>query len=126
MLDPDAPTFEVRVEEADDGPVIVTRGDLDLAAYDALRRCIESCITCRPCVVLDVAEVTFMDSTGLNALLWARRRLGDRPGAVVLRNPSTAVMRVLEISGLTDTITIETTSDPSPDASCAMKRGDEP
>jgi anti-anti-sigma factor len=60
--------------------------------------------------------VTFMGSTGLNALLWAHRRLGDRPGAVVLRNPSTAVVRVLEIAGLTDTFTIDTTSDPSPDS----------
>lgn len=106
MVDPDAPTFDVRVVEADDGPMIVARGDLDLAAHDTLRRCIESCSARRPCVVLDVAEVTFMDSTGLNALVWAHRRLGDRPGAVILRNPSRAVVRVLEIAGLTDTIAL--------------------
>jgi anti-anti-sigma factor len=116
MLDPEAPTFDVRVVEADDGPVIVARGDLDLAAYNTLRRCIESCCAQHPCVVLDVSEVTFMDSTAINALIWAHRCLGNRPGAVVLRNPSRAVVRVIEIAGLDGTIAIETTPGQSPNS----------
>jgi stage II sporulation protein AA (anti-sigma F factor antagonist) len=115
MLDPDAAAFDVRLVETDDGPLIVARGDLDLGAYDALRRCIEACCATQRHIVMDVAEVTFMDSTGLNALLWAHRRLGDRPGAVVLRNPSPAVVRVIELAGLTDTIAIESTPQPPPD-----------
>lgn len=115
MPDPDAPTFEVRVVEADGGTVIVARGEIDLTAHEPLRRCIESCSADRRHVVLDVAEVTFIDSTGLNMLVLAHRRLGHRPGAVVLRNPSPAVVRVLEIAGLTGTIAIETTPGPPPD-----------
>jgi stage II sporulation protein AA (anti-sigma F factor antagonist) len=115
MLDPDAPAFDVRVVDADDRPVIVARGEIDLAAYDVLRRCIESCCVNREHVVLDVAEVTFMDSTGINALMWAHQRLGERPGAVVLRNPGPPVVRVLEVAGLTGAIAIETTPDASLD-----------
>jgi anti-anti-sigma factor len=115
MLDPDAPSFDVRVVETDEGPVIVARGELDLSAHDTLRRCIESCSAIGERLVLDVAEVTFVDSTGLNLLVWAHRRLGDRPGAIVLRNPSPPVVRVIEIAGLYDTFAIETTPDASLD-----------
>jgi anti-anti-sigma factor len=115
MLDSDAPAFDVRIVETDEGAVIVACGEIDLTACDELQRCIETCCATRPHVVLDLAEVTFMDSTGLNALIWAHRRLGHRPGAVVLRNPSPAVVRVLEIAGLIDMFSIERTPDPSSD-----------
>jgi anti-anti-sigma factor len=114
MLDSDAPAFDVRLVETDDGAVIVASGEIDLTACDALRRCIEGCCATHQRVVMDLAGVTFIDSTGLNALIWAHRLLGHRPGAVVLRNPGPAVVRVLEIAGLADTFTIERTPDPTP------------
>jgi anti-anti-sigma factor len=51
-------------------------------------------------VVLDLAEVTFMDSTGLTALMDARTE-SDRDGwDFSVRRPSAAVRRVVELAGL--------------------------
>jgi anti-anti-sigma factor len=51
-------------------------------------------------VVLDLAEVTFIDSTGLSTLMDARGE-SDRNGwDFSVRHPSAAVRRVVELAGL--------------------------
>ena len=52
-------------------------------------------------VVVDLADLTFMDSSGLAALVLARSRVvaGGR-GELVLTRPTGIVRRVLEIVGL--------------------------
>jgi anti-anti-sigma factor len=51
-------------------------------------------------VVLDLAEVTFIDSTGLSALMDACCE-SDRNGwEFSVRHPSAAVRRVVELAGL--------------------------
>jgi anti-anti-sigma factor len=59
-------------------------------------------------LIVDLAELTFMDSTGIHAILQATERL-EPGGSVVLRSPRPEVMRVLEIAGLGDLprVTIE-------------------
>jgi anti-anti-sigma factor len=56
-------------------------------------------------VTLDLAEVTFIDSTGLSALMDAHfesRRNGWEFG---VRNPSAAVRRVVELAGMSEVLT---------------------
>jgi anti-anti-sigma factor len=56
--------------------------------------------------ILDLREVTFIDSTGLRTLLGAtRERGGDEP--LVLRTPSPAVRRLIELAALTEQLAIE-------------------
>lgn len=45
-------------------------------------------------LVLDLSDVTFMDSMGVRALVLVSRK---RWGGLVLRNPQDAVVRVLEL-----------------------------
>ena len=85
-----APALGVRT----DTTTIWIEGDVDLstgesfadAAADALR-------TTR---ALDLAGVTFMDSTGLNALLLVARTANGTP--LVIRNPSPFVRRLLDLT----------------------------
>jgi anti-sigma B factor antagonist len=82
--------------EADSEGVIWLSGEIDLATADAfsddaLR------LDGQRSLVLDVSRVTFLDSSGLRAIL----ALGDRvPTGVVLRNPPPVVRRVLAITGV--------------------------
>jgi anti-sigma B factor antagonist len=94
--------FGLTIEELDAGAVrIALQGELDLAhAYtfdEELRRVEES----RPtCVVLDLRELTFLDSCGLARLLAARRRarkLGHR--LVLVRGPA-AIQRLFALSAV--------------------------
>jgi anti-anti-sigma factor len=72
-------------------------GELDMATADDLSQLLKvAVLECRP-VVLDFSEVSFMDSSGLRALLEAAG-LTDGDGSVVVLNPSAQVRRVLDIS----------------------------
>lgn len=50
--------------------------------------------------VLDLAGVSFIDSSGLRVLVEGHQARVDRGARLVLRAPSAAVQRLLEISGL--------------------------
>jgi len=57
-------------------------------------------------IVIDMTEVTFMDSSGLRVLLDVHQRAADASRGLVLLRPSDSVMRLLVISGLGDHFTI--------------------
>ena len=50
--------------------------------------------------VIELSEVTFIDSSGLRALVEAHQRRLEAGSSLTLRSPSAAVQRLLEISGL--------------------------
>lgn len=50
-------------------------------------------------LVLDLADLTFVDSAGLGALLATRDRTQDLGIEMSLRNPSAPVRRILDLSG---------------------------
>lgn len=51
-------------------------------------------------VILDITEVPFIDSTGLQALLHLKREVAREQGALVLLGACEEVMRVLQITGV--------------------------
>jgi anti-anti-sigma factor len=53
-------------------------------------------------LTLDLAEVSFLDSSGLGTLIELAGLAADRGCSFALRNPSRRVLRVLELTGLTD------------------------
>ena len=53
-----------------------------------------------PVEVVDVAGVTFIDSSGLRVIVEAHQSRIAAGSRLVLRSPSAAVQRLLEISGL--------------------------
>jgi anti-sigma B factor antagonist len=58
-------------------------------------------------LVIDCAELTFIDSSGLGALITANRAASLQFGSVTIRNPSAMVLRLLEITGLDSRLVIE-------------------
>ncbi len=58
-------------------------------------------------VVLHLAELSFIDSSGLRVVISAHRQLDEKGGRLVLRSPSDTVRRLLEITGLLDHIEID-------------------
>jgi anti-sigma B factor antagonist len=64
-------------------------------------------------VLLDLAGVTFMDSTGIGVLLGTERRVTLEGGRLIICRPSGPVMRVLDVLGVTRFLNI-VPSAPSP------------
>ncbi|MGI8617187.1 MAG: STAS domain-containing protein [Actinomycetota bacterium] len=72
-------------------------GELDMATADDLSQLLKvAVLECRP-LVLDFSGVSFMDSSGLRALLEAAGQT-EEGGSVIVLNPSSQVRRVLDIS----------------------------
>lgn len=57
------------------------------------------------CLVVDLADVSFMDSSGLRVLVVARNALDDRGAEMVIAGDNDQLRRLFEISGLTGAFT---------------------
>jgi anti-anti-sigma factor len=68
-----------------DRGVYFVSGDLDLGSAEQFRHGMEPALDSRGEVVIDLSEVTFMDSFGLRSVALLARMVGDR--GVLLRYP---------------------------------------
>ncbi|HEX2314376.1 MAG TPA: STAS domain-containing protein [Thermomonospora sp.] len=81
-------------------------GDIDMTTGPLLEERIGTALESSPWVVLEAAEVTFCDSSGLNVLIRAWRKAVEAGGRLVLLRPSGHLRRVLEITGLDERLDI--------------------
>ena len=89
----------VGLAERGDALVLSLAGELDLYSAPALREALRGVVERSPKrLVVDLAEVTFVDSTILGALVEARSALGG--DAFALAAPGLEVRRALQVSGL--------------------------
>ena len=84
--------------EADADGALIVRGELDLASAGALEQAaVESPFTGR--LVIDLRDVTFIDSSGIRALVRVAKRCG---APLVIRDPAARVERLFRLVGLDD------------------------
>ena len=96
-------------ESWDNGGVVLRlNGELDLTSVplldDAFDRMTQGY---GDDVVLDLTELTFIDSTGLGALVRVTRDRRAQGGNVILRRPQHAVRVVIDVTGLNRVLDIE-------------------
>jgi anti-anti-sigma factor len=97
------------VDEAVDDTthVVSLRGEIDAATAPRLGSCLFGLADeGKRAVVVDLSEVTFMDSTGIGVLLNALRHFGSRHGQMVVVCPGQNVRRALEITGVSSIISV--------------------
>jgi anti-sigma B factor antagonist len=85
------------VEHSADGTIVV-RGDIDVAGGPVLDVALREHEGSGP-LVIDLANVSFIDSSGLRSLLTASRRARERATDVTLCNVGPEVLRLLQITG---------------------------
>lgn len=95
-----------RVQSVDSGDWwcrITLSGELDLAGAPRVRQAVDDALgRDRRHIAVDAAGLSFIDSTGLVALLNAREEVTAAGGSLRLTAASPAVTRVLEMAGLDD------------------------
>lgn len=74
-------------------------GEVDVSTVGALRAMLDGLPDDAGGVTLDLAELSFMDSTGLHTFELYARSL-DGSGPLVLENASAHIRRVFEITGI--------------------------
>ena len=84
-------------------------GELDPATAPALQARLTELVAdpAVTSVVVDLARIAFLDSSGLRVLVAASEALRARSSELVLRAPTADVRRVLDATGLTERITVE-------------------
>lgn len=79
--------------------VVVLAGEVDATNSDEMYGVLESVVTQQPrLLIVDMSELSFMDSTGLRMLLRSSRTLDQQGGVLALAAPQTAVARVLQLT----------------------------
>lgn len=93
--------FQVSVRDEGDWTVVVVSGEIDVSTAPTLRAHLDA-LPSGAQVIVDLSEVTFLDSTGLGVLVAARRRArATAPlGEVHLVVTRPRVAKVLEVTGL--------------------------
>jgi len=74
-------------------------GELDMASAETLREALRSVVEADGRLVLDVGEITFIDSSGLRALVQLSEQMDGAAPLVLSRVPS-SVRRLLDVVGL--------------------------
>ncbi len=109
---PAGPVFEVRHESHDDAVIVAARGEIDIVTSPELRAALLDERAQAPNVVLDLREVTFIDSSGLGVIVGQQKRAHEREERfAVAVGGSLAVQRILDLSGLAKVLDI--VDDPS-------------
>jgi anti-sigma B factor antagonist len=102
--------FSVSRRRAGDAIVVAPAGEIDLATVDALQAGVDAALAEAAHLVLDLREVTFIDSAGLRLVLETSRKAARLS---VVRGPR-EVQRVFGLVGLDERL--EMLDEPPPDA----------
>jgi anti-sigma B factor antagonist len=100
--------FRLEVSHNGTESVIEIHGELDAYTTPQLRKALETTLErASKRIVVGLGPTTFIDSTGLGAMVAASRRAATLGGELVIDSPRPAVLRILKITGLSLSIPIE-------------------
>ncbi|GAV31058.1 hypothetical protein emb_1d0294 [Coriobacteriaceae bacterium EMTCatB1] len=110
--------------ESDRTCVARIEGEIDLASVKEVRDTLSEALE-RGCnnVVLDLSDVSYVDSSCVALLVWLNRVLEPRQGRLVLAGANRDVSRVLELSGLLSVAPVLSTADDEADALSSLGMG---
>ncbi|WP_079138682.1 STAS domain-containing protein [Actinacidiphila rubida] len=80
--------------------VLTLAGEIDHHTGDTLRGALDTSGTPHPRIVVDLRQVTFMDSSGINILIAAHHALHEAGGWLRLAAPTGAPLRTITILGV--------------------------
>lgn len=102
MANADRAGFSWIVTQRSGAAVLSPVGDLDLFTINEFRDGLTEAMSCLrpPCVVVDLQEVPFCDSSGLNTLIWAANTVEAAGGTLRLSGVRPRMVRLLHMTGL--------------------------
>lgn len=100
--------FDITVRVHQQHGVVSLAGELDVAAAPRLGEALQSLLEhdCRQ-ILMDLSAVTFLDSSGLAELIRANQTLRRQGRHMHLHHPPRAVLRLLDMTGVTGEFDIE-------------------
>lgn len=99
------------------------QGELDVVSRERFGKAMSDVLDAGQPMIVDMKQVTFCDSTGLNAIVVANRRAAERGGFLALVALPDRVQRVFRITGLDKFIPIYDSLSDALDALPATRTG---
>ncbi len=99
--------FEADLDVIDGRIVIAFRGEFDMTAKDAAAAALAAGLAAdAESVLVDLRDVSFMDSTGVSCLMRAKQIADTLGMPIALQNGSGPSRRVLELTGLDEKLEV--------------------
>lgn len=93
--------FEARIHPRGDSVVVALRGEADFVAAEAIDTAFDAAVAHPGPIVADLAELAFLDSSGLRALVQVNSRISSQGRRFALACPDSGPVRsVLELTQL--------------------------
>lgn len=113
-------TFDITEQEGPGAPVVTVAGEIDVATAPTLRDRLQARVVGGDAtIVVDLLEVNFLDSTALGVLVGALKRCREAGGELRLVIAEPRILKVFEITGLTEVFPIHATLEEAQRASQA-------
>ena len=101
------PPLDVTVEHTSYGALVAIAGELDMATVPRVSAALEAePAASAGAVVIDLAGVTFIDSTGLGALVKLEHSLAARGGRLAIACPEGPARLLLDVTGLAELLAV--------------------
>ncbi len=93
--------MNIRCEDYDHVTVVGLSGEFNADAADTFRRSIEERLERKVrFFVIDLEQITFIDSKGLEALVWVQEKCDEHLGQVRLCKPDDVCKKILQVTRL--------------------------
>jgi anti-sigma B factor antagonist len=92
--------FEATTSDGDGRVRVALTGECDLSVSEQLTTTLLDAVRRAPLVVVDMAQLDFLDSSGVHGLITAHHAARDSGRRLVLVNPTGTVATVLDITGV--------------------------
>ncbi|MQY04979.1 STAS domain-containing protein [Actinomadura macrotermitis] len=92
--------FDISLLHHDSCTLLRIQGEIDVVSRARFEESMLGVLDAGQAMIVDMRQVTFCDSTGLNAIVSANRRAAERDVPIALVAPPPRVERVFHITGI--------------------------
>jgi anti-sigma B factor antagonist len=100
---------QLSIREHDGYVVAALQGELDLLDAAAAASALAAAAAGQPAIIIDLEFLTFIDCSGLNALLYVLKRVRQAGADLLLAAPRQQALRVLTLTRLVGVFSVHTT-----------------
>jgi len=104
--------IETSLRRRDEVPVLDVVGEIDIYTTPQFKEAVSAAIDeNKPAIIINMTQVTYMDSSGFGTLLSATKRLRPLDGALYLTGCNDSIQRMLQITRLNTIFGVYATED---------------
>ncbi len=104
-------SMDLSTGESDGQAVVALRGELDVADAASVAAALVAVAARAPEIIVDLAGLEFIDSSGVAALVLARVQARRAGGDVLLAAPQDQVLRLLTVTRLAEVFSVHASAD---------------